>query len=211
VSVDSDGPFLVLTADVKQEKDRIVITEADMERDTLMAEKKTQGTIGPADVGIGGVIPLQMPVNLVANVKNAKGMKLEILRNGWPIMTMKVNSNKPELFGIAENPASYAVYRARLVRTPDRDGYGALDVAAMTGPIYAQNIVPIIADDENPFDIWLKIENKSMEPVPVSATMEEGGKQWVRTQGGPVQPIRQDEFQLPPDAQVQTLDAKPLR
>ncbi len=211
VSSDPDGPFLVLTADVKQEKDKVVITEADLERDTLMAEKKTQGTLGPADVGIGGVIPLQMPVNLVANVKNAKGLKLEILRNGWPIMTKKVNSGKPELFGISENPSTYQVYRARLIRTPENEGYGAVDVVAMTGPIYAQNIVPIIADSENPLDIWLKIENKSMEPVPVSATIEEDGKQWVRTQGGPVQPIGQDEFQLPPDAQVQTIQTRPLR
>jgi len=211
VSTDPDGPFMVMTADVKRQKDHVVLSTEQSQANTSINERKTRATLGAADVGIGGVVPLGLPVDFVVKVSNAKGMKLEILRNGWPILTKKIESAKGELFKIVDNPSSYSVYRARIVRTPDEKGYGALDVTAMTGPIYAQNIVPIFADDENPFDIWVKIDNKNLEPVPVSATMEENGKQWVRTQGGPIQPFRQEEFQLPPDAQVQTLDAQPLR
>ncbi len=211
VSSSPDGPFMIFTADVKPKKDRVVIDAQDLEGKNLMNEKKTKATLGPADVGIGGVIPLGLPADLVVKVSNAKGMKLEILRNGWPILSKKINSDKVELFKMTDNPPSYSVYRARVVRTPEEKGYGALDVVAMTGPIYAQNIVPIFADDEDPFNIWVKIDNKNLEPVPVTATMEENGKKWVRTQGGPVQPFKEEEFQLPPDAKVQTLDAKPFR
>jgi hypothetical protein len=162
-------------------------------------------------VGIGGVVPLGMPVDLVVKVNNAKDMKLEILRNGWPILTKKINSAKGELFKVTDSPTSYSVYRARVIRTPDKSGYGPLDVVAMTGPLYAQDIVPIFADEENPFDIWVKIDNSKLKEVNVTASMEEGGKQWVRTQGGPVQPIHQEEFQIPQDAEVMTLDAQPFR
>ena len=211
ISSDPDGPFIILTADVKQERDRVVIDPSDLQGKNMINEKKTRATIGAADVGIGGIVPLGLPVDIVVKVNNAKGMKLEILRNGWPILTKKIESGKGELFKLVDSPSSYSIYRARVIRTPEKPGFGPLDVAAMTGPIYAQNIVPIFADDEDPFNIWVSIDNKNLEPVPVTATTEEGGKKWVRTQGGPIQPIRQEEFQIPPDAQVQTLDVQPSR
>jgi hypothetical protein len=211
VSSGPNGPFMIMTADVKQQKDRAVFNAEDLQSNAMINEKKTRRTLGPADVGIGGVVPLGMPVDLVVKVNNAKDMKLEILRNGWPILTKKINSAKGELFKVTDSPTSYSVYRARVIRTPDKSGYGPLDVVAMTGPLYAQDIVPIFADEENPFDIWVKIDNSKLKEVNVTASMEEGGKQWVRTQGGPVQPIHQEEFQIPQDAEVMTLDAQPFR
>ncbi len=209
------GPFVLFTADVKEKPEDIVVDPAQLsyKKDDLIIEQKTQVTIGAADVGIGGVIPLGLPVDLLAQVKDAKGMKLEILRNGWPILTKKITASKVEVFKMTDTPTSYSVYRVRIVRVPEENekGYGPLDVAAMTGPIYAQDIVPIDPTQENPFDIWIRIESDKLEPVQVTATMEENGKKWVRTQGGPVQPYKEEEFQLPPGAQVKTLNVTPVR
>lgn len=199
VSSGPDGPFITFTADAKEPQDQYIV------------DKQAKLTVGHQDVGIGGVVPLGMAVDLLVQVQNAKGLKVEILRNGWPILTQKIETNKVDVYRITDTPSAYSVYRARVVGTPDEKGYGPLDVKAMTGAIYAQDIVPIVVDKENPLDIWIKLDEDSQLPgVKATATMEENGKKWVRTQGGPVNPVNEQQFNVPPNAEVKTLNPQGL-
>lgn len=204
VSVNDKGPYIEILADAQASRGPIREPVPDAKGNLKQAVK-----LGKTDVGAGGVVPTGLYVDLVVLVRNAKGAKVEILRNGWPIVTKKIDTDKGQLIKTTDKPTAYTVYRARVIRAPQEKGFGPVDVLAMSAPIYAQNVVPIDAQKENPFDIWIKIENRSLPPARVSEIVEEGNRTRVRfEEGGPVQPVRPDEFQPPPDAQVKTLTPK---
>jgi len=113
-----------------------------------------------ADVSFGGVIPLGMPAMFEVFVDRAKGKQLEVLLNGYPLISKEIES-KTFTLRFEETPKNYSVYRARVIDAPREDGFGSVDVLAISSPIYAQSI-----RSNNP-----KLEEykkKNMESQPVS-------------------------------------------
>ncbi len=105
-----------------------------------------EGKNGSYDVSIGGIIPLNKETQFTIQAIGAKGAKLELLSNGRVAHSHVIKSDKVETLFRTVKPTGYTVYRARIVKTPDKQGFGPHEMLAMTGPIYAQNIVPIEAD-----------------------------------------------------------------
>ncbi len=131
VSDSPDGPFITFTADVMQ-NNRI-------------------------DVGIGGVIPLGVPVTFEVTVQRAQGKKLQVLLNGNVIITQIIDSNN-FLQTFQQWPEQSAMYQVRVVDTPTEPGFGDLDVFALTSPIYAHEIMPLVVDPEaGPLETWIRI------------------------------------------------------
>jgi hypothetical protein len=206
VAASPDAPFIDFVADV-QTKPRTI--NVDLTKSELPTQTVTVG--GRPDIGIGGIVPLGLLVDFTVQVKKAKGLRVEVLRNGWPIISKTVESDKVELFRISDTPTSYAVFRARLVRTPTQKGFGPLDIVTMTSPIYAQDIVPIDPTKKDPYDIWVRINDKGLPPAKVSERVDEGGRTRVRLEpGAPVSPVASDSLQIPKDADVRELKPKPL-
>lgn len=205
VAAGPNAPFIEFVADAqtKQRTLNVDLTQRDIPKQTA--------TVGQPDVGVGGIVPLGLMVDFTVQVQNAKGMKIEVLRNGWSIMSKLVESDKVELFRISDTPTSYASYRARLVRTPSKKGFGPLDIVTMTSPIYAQDIVPIDPSKENPYDVWIKIKDTGLPPAKVSERVDEGGKTRVRLEPGAPGPTAaaDDTFQIPEGAKVRELKPTP--
>ncbi|MBX7259774.1 MAG: CehA/McbA family metallohydrolase, partial [Candidatus Hydrogenedentes bacterium] len=215
IAADADAPTIEFYTDVRSWKSNAETAQAAI-NNTLDPNAKAAPQqavkVGKPEISLGGIVPLGMPVDLYLEVKNAKGMKMEILRNGWPIVTKKIETDKVELLKTTDTPNAYCNYRARVIRAPQAKGIGPVDVVAMTSPIYAQDIVPIDPTKKNPLDINIRVDKPgAAPPAKVSEVVEEGGKKRVRFENGaPVQPVQPDNFNLPPDAKVNTLKPKKL-
>jgi hypothetical protein len=131
-----------------------------------------EGKNGSIDVSIGGIIPLNKETQLTIQAIGAKGAKLELISNGRVAHSHVIKTNKVETLGRTVKPTSYTVYRARIVKTPEQSGFGPHEMLAMTGPIYAQNIVPIQADARFKIAELLSSEEYSLERL-MAATEEE--------------------------------------
>jgi len=124
---------------------------------------------GKMDVDIGGVVPLNMLVIFEVGVMKAKGLKLEVLKNGRPILT-KVIEGDAFVAAFEQKPSSNANYRVRIIGPPKnpRSGFGPLEMHAMSGPIYAQNITAeLIAQYPNLQleDSWVRVNPPEMGEV----------------------------------------------
>jgi len=204
VTAGPDAPFIEFLADANTSKRTINV---DLEKGI----KKEAVNVNRPDVGLGGVVPLGINVNLMVQVKNANGAKVEILRNGWPIISKKIETDKVDVLQVTERPSSYAVYRARVIRAPQGPGVGPIDILAMTSPIYAQDIIPIDPTKKDPLDVWVKVGKSGLPPAKVSERIEEGGQTRVRfEQGAPIPPVEQDTFEVPQGERVVELKPKPL-
>ncbi len=126
------------------------------------------------DVSMGGAVPVGVETRFTAAVSNALGKKIEIIRNGRPMGTFIVGTNKGYVVEFTEKPEAYSVYRLRVGEPAGKDGYGPTRVLAMSSPIYAQDII-ILTRGMTPNDVWLKVQDeqdiKSGDvPPPVYAT-----------------------------------------
>jgi hypothetical protein len=113
VSASLTGPKLLLSADVLRDQ-----------------------TI---DVSLGGIIPLGVPVRFIAQVENAKGKDIQILLNGHPLISKSVEGD-PFTLQFDDMPENYAEYRVRVTGIPNKEGFGPIEVLAMSSPIYAQQL-----------------------------------------------------------------------
>ncbi len=144
VTCDEDGPVVSFTADVLNDN--------------------------KVDVGIGGVVPLDVDTRFLVAVKNAKGKKLQVLENGHPIRTVPI-LKKSIALSFLRHPKQYSVYRVRVIGSPKslEQGLGDIDVYAMTSPIYAQDITQDLMWRNPKLDVdkaWIRIEgNVVPEPV----------------------------------------------
>jgi hypothetical protein len=96
---------------------------------------------GKIDVGAGGAVPLGIDVALHATVFNARGQKVQLLRNGHPVITKSVPSDQYAF--ISQQTTDFqCAYRLRVIRQPDRPtkGFGPVEVTALSSPIYAADI-----------------------------------------------------------------------
>jgi hypothetical protein len=108
---------------------------------------------GRIDTNVQGVIPLDVDTRFLISVERAKGHKMQVLRNGRVIASYRIPKDK-YLFSLSDHPERYSVYRVRVVKAATEEGFGALEVLAMTSPIYAQVMIPGMAVD----DAWIAID-----------------------------------------------------
>ncbi len=120
------------------------------------------------DVGIGGIVPLELDIRFVAIVKKAKGKKLEVLFNGLPIVAKTIESDD-FTFRFTDKPTKSGAYRLRVTGPPtSQQGFGDIEVYAMTSPIYAQNITREILWRMPKFDpkkAWIEVKPSEGEEV----------------------------------------------
>ncbi len=140
VSRDVDGPKLLFGADVL-----------------------SNGTI---DVGIGGVIPLNVEVTLEVMVHNAVGKKLQVIKNGRPIRTIPINARDTGI-RFKRFPTSDAAYRVRVIDSadPNARGFGPIEVHALSSPIYARDITRdllMLNPNFDPEQSWVRIQSEGM-------------------------------------------------
>lgn len=114
------------------------------------------------DVGIGGVVPLDLDIRFEAIVTNAKGKKLEVLFNGRPIVIKIIESDNFTL-RFTDKPVRSGAYRLRVIGPPEQPskGFGDVEVYAMTSPIYAQNITSALLwriPNFDPKKAWIEIK-----------------------------------------------------
>lgn len=131
-----------------------------------------EGVNGTYDVSIGGIIPLNKETRFTIQAIGAKGAKLELISNGRVAHSHLITTNNVETLFRNVSPTSYTVYRARIVKTPEQSGFGPHDMLAMTGPIYAQNIVAVHADTRFKIAELLSEEEYSLDRL-MSVTKEE--------------------------------------
>ncbi len=147
ISCDLNGPRLAFNADVM--KDNTV------------------------DVGIGGVVPLNVDISFVAGVQNAIGKKLQVLENGRPIRTVPINADDVAI-RFTRHPTIYSSYRIRVIGTadPKKNGFGSIEVYALSSPIYAQDITQELLWRNPNLDLkktWVKLQTKEA-PVDVDVS-----------------------------------------
>ncbi|MBI4558833.1 MAG: CehA/McbA family metallohydrolase [Candidatus Hydrogenedentes bacterium] len=116
------------------------------------------------DVPMGGLIPLGVEVVFEVGVKDAKDHKVQVLRDGYPIISKKIDSND-FMLRIAQTPDSYSVYRVRVVTTPAKKGFGHVEVLAMSSPIYAQELV-VVDPKLGPQQMWVKLQKQKQPALP---------------------------------------------
>jgi hypothetical protein len=122
------------------------------------------------DVGIGGVVPLNVDISFVAGVQNAIGKKLQVLENGRPIRTVPINADDVAI-RFTRHPTIYSTYRIRVIgpADPKRDGFGPIDVYALSSPIYAQDITQELLWRNPNLDLkktWVRLQTEK-EPIEV--------------------------------------------
>ena len=117
------------------------------------------------DVGIGGVIPLNVEVTFEVIVNNAVGKKLQVLENGRPIRTIPIN-DKDTGIRFKRMPTGDTAYRVRVIGSadPKEKGFGPLEVYAMSSPIYARDITRNLLMRNPNFDpdkSWVRLQGES--------------------------------------------------
>ena len=132
---------------------------------------------GKVDVGIGGIIPLNIEVSFEVAVQNAQGMKLQVIENGRPIRTIPINSNDTGI-RFKRMPSSDAAFRVRVIKAADEKskGFGPLEVVAISSPIYARDITAELLWRNPNFDpekSWVRIQSGEMTDIDLDAP--EGG------------------------------------
>jgi hypothetical protein len=94
---------------------------------------------GTIDLSFGGVMPLMIPAKFEVVVENAKGKTVQILLNGYPLISKDITNNAFALrFDVT--PENYSVYRLRVIDKAKKNPFGMVDVLAMSSPIYAQDV-----------------------------------------------------------------------
>lgn len=145
---------------------------------------------GTVDVGMGGAVPIGVAVDLIAGVSNAKGKKLEILYNGLPIFSRRIDEESV-VAKVPQKPEAYSVYRMRVVEPAEPGSpYGSVKVAAMSSPIYAEGII-VVPKGMKTNDLRIQVQDKNIAKspyvTPVYATGAVGpdGKQRYHIQQAP--------------------------
>jgi hypothetical protein len=116
------------------------------------------------DVGMGGVVPLNVDISFVASVQNAVGKKLQVLENGRPIRTVPINGDDIAI-RFTRHPTIYSTYRIRVIgpADPKQNGFGPIEVYALSSPIYAQDITQELLWRNPNLDVkktWVKLQTE---------------------------------------------------
>ena len=123
---------------------------------------------GTVDVSLGGIIPYGVPTRFHVVVENAKGQDLQVLLNGYPLISKQIEG-KTFALDYDHTPENYAVYRVRVVGPATAKGFGARDVLAMTSPIYAEELDldnPELKEVKAAYQEWKKRREAALEREP---------------------------------------------
>ncbi len=124
---------------------------------------------GTEDVSIGGMIPVDVITRFTVNIRGAKGKRFDLLMNGLPAISTTIKDDNWN-YSFNQKPDTYAVYRCRVTEVPKEEGYGLVNVLAMTSPIYAQGI--LLQETESGVDAWMRIENEQVNTGETEALMK---------------------------------------
>lgn len=93
------------------------------------------------EIGMGGIVPLRVDTAFEVGVRGAMGKKLQVLLNGYPMFT-KVIESDPFAHRFTHHPKEDSQFRVRIISGSEdpKEGFGRLDVHAMSSPIYAQDV-----------------------------------------------------------------------
>jgi len=116
---------------------------------------------GKIESMIGGIVPLRHPTRFIVEVEGAKGTRLEVLMNGLPIRSMRIESDHLT-YSFVMTPDTYSVLRVRILGEPTEPGFDILEMLTMTSAIYAQEVV-VLDEDGNELT-WVEIENDYADP-----------------------------------------------
>lgn len=130
------------------------------------------------DIMTGGIVPSEVETRFIVTVQGAKGKKCMVLRNGRPIQTKVIEMDNFQL-RFVEKPSGFNTYRAQVVDTPSVEGFGELDVLAMTGAIYAQELL-IVDPNIDPTAMWVKLDSSSQAPQYAERQKTEDGTTFLR-------------------------------
>ncbi len=120
---------------------------------------------GQVDVGMGGVVPINVKSRFIAGVSGAKGGRIDILMNGYPIRSRPIESDKLTL-SLDQEPEAFGAFRMRIVTAPkQQDGYGFSEMLAMSSPIYAQSYYVEGGPDAGR-DGWVDVKSEWQETRP---------------------------------------------
>jgi hypothetical protein len=120
---------------------------------------------GQVDVGMGGVVPINVKSRFIAGVSGAKGGRIDILMNGYPIRSRPIESDKLTI-SLDQEPEAFGAFRMRVVAQPRQErGYGFTDMLAMSSPIYAQSYFVEGGPDAGR-DGWVDVKSEWREPRP---------------------------------------------
>ncbi len=139
VTAGPDAPFIEFMADI-------------------MADEST-------DVGSGGMVPINVESLFSVGVEGAKGGRVEILFNGYPVRS-HVITHERFMYSILDTPGTVGVYRARVLTSPKEKGYGPAEVLAMSSPIYAQSFYVDPAKSASNAG-WIDVESTWEDPSTV--------------------------------------------
>ena len=113
---------------------------------------------GQIDIAMGGVAPLGVPTELQVIVTRAKGKKVEVLRNGLPIIAQNVVDNA-FIMKFVQKPLEYSVYRVQVLGQPNGVAFGASEVLALSSPIYFEDII-VVRNDLDPAQASIRIHSE---------------------------------------------------
>jgi hypothetical protein len=207
VSRGMNGPRVVFGADILRDMSREKEVGA-WEGFELSAVSKER-VDNQFDASIGGIIPIGRLAEFYVNVLDAKGKKVQVLRDGRPIINKLADSDK-FLMRFKQAPTGRSVYRVRVVEAVedyaevDQKAFGGVEVLALTGPIYAEPTV--ITDPKfDPMDYWMELrqEGRSADLARTVNTPE--GKTLVLSNDAQRMPA---QFQEPAGAQFQSPPAQ---
>lgn len=170
---------------------------------------------GKVEIGIGGIVPVNVESAFEVGVKGAQGMKLQVLHNGYPLFT-KIIESDPYAHTFKYTPKEEGAFRVRVISPADpkaKDQFGRVTVHAMSSPIYAQDVTAeaMAYLGYKPDKAWIKVEGdkqvqeeanlpepEQAETLPIDYRSSFGRYQNLRPQAGQsgvrsAQPLPQGE------------------
>jgi hypothetical protein len=183
---------------------------------------------GTADAIGGGIIPAGVPVHINVAVYGAKGAKVQLMRNGTPILTKKIESDelavrhKPltqsvefvsEQDGVsigAQEPDDTrpAVYRAQVLAPQAEEGFeegfGGANILAITAPIYTMRMM-FVNERLEPTDAWQSVDRQDVDPVYLEQVEGPDGRPLFVNPEDSMRRALRETFSPPPGSVVKDL------
>jgi hypothetical protein len=96
---------------------------------------------GKVEIGMGGIVPVNVESGFEVGVRDAQGKKLQVLLNGYPLFTKVIESDS-FLHKFKYLPKEEGTFRVRVISPNElpKEQFGRVEVHAMSSPIYAQDV-----------------------------------------------------------------------
>ena len=96
---------------------------------------------GKVEIGMGGIVPVNVESGFEVGVRDAQGKKLQVLLNGYPLFTKVIESDS-FVHKFKYLPKEEGAFRVRVISPNElpKEQFGRVEVHAMSSPIYAQDV-----------------------------------------------------------------------